>query len=114
MGPRMDGSSSSLRSAPGVATRRCVKPTAQLPSLYRNISDVGLKREKFKDLPAYKDQCTKTIRERPRKDQKVPERSDVVLEISTQASILLMLQLPMIHDESAMYSWVEGDVSSVW
>ena len=59
-------------------------------------------------------QHTKTNTQQPIRDDQEKTRKYRSLEISTQASILLMLQLPMIRDESAMYSWVERDVSSVW
>ena len=59
-------------------------------------------------------QHAKTDAQKPIRDDREKTRKYRSLEISTQASILLMLQLPMIRDESAMYSWVEGNVSSMW
>ena len=106
-GPQMNKSSLPLRRDQQPPSEGA---TVKLLSLFENTLDVDLKAKR--GLKTY--QYTKSDAQKPqRKDdqektRKYRSKATYVLEISTRASILLMLQLPMIRDESAMYSWVEG------
>ena len=112
-GPQMNKSSLPLRRDQQPPSEGA---TVQLLSLFKEyIRCRSQSKERFEDLPVYKDRCSKTAtKDDQQKTRKYRSKATYVLKISTRASILLMLQLPMIREESAMYSWAERDVSSVW